>query len=200
MASPIEFYFDFSSPYSYLASETIEPLAARYGRRVEYKPVLLGAAFKVTGLRPLAEVPLKGEYCLRDFARSARFSGVPFTMPQPFPIGAVGAARIVLWLSESDRERADAFVHAAFRAYFAHGRNILEPAVLGELLHQIGVDSGQALQAIQQPALKERLKEQVDSAVARGVFGAPFIFVDGEPFWGQDRLPQIERWLATGPF
>jgi len=200
MASPIEFYFDFSSPYSYLASEIIEPLAARHGRRVEYKPVLLGATFKVSGLQPLTEVPLKGEYSVRDFARSARFAGVPFVMPRPFPIGTVGAARIYLWLSDTDRERADAFLHAAFRAYFAHGRNISDATVLGDLLRQLGVDSDQALKTIQQPAVKERLKAQVDSALARGVFGAPFMFVDGEPFWGHDRLPQIERWLAAGPF
>ena len=82
MAAPIEFIFDFSSPYSYLASERIEPLAARHGRSVDYQPMLLGAAFKATGMPVLVDVPLKGEYSRRDFARSARFAGVPFTMPR----------------------------------------------------------------------------------------------------------------------
>jgi 2-hydroxychromene-2-carboxylate isomerase len=200
MPSPIEFYFDFSSPYSYLASEQIEPFAARFGRRVEYKPILLGVAFKVSGMRPLPEVPLKGDYCRRDFERSARFAGVPFVLPDPFPISAVGAARAYLWLSEVHSERADAFLHAAFRAYFAQGRNISEPAVLGDVLRQVGSDPAQALAAIQQPYIKDRLKALVDASLARGVFGAPFIVVDGEPFWGHDRLPQIERWLESGPF
>jgi len=86
MSAPIEFYFDFSSPYSYLASEQIEPLGARYGRVVDYRPVLLGATFKVSGLQPLVDVPLKGEYSKRDFDRSARFAAVPFVLPQPFPM------------------------------------------------------------------------------------------------------------------
>ncbi len=200
MAAPIEFYFDFSSPYSYLASEAIEALAARYGREVQYKPMLLGAAFKVSGMRPLPEVPLKGEYSRRDFERSARFAGVPFVLPDPFPIPTVAAARALLWLNETDPKRARAFVHAAFRAYFAKGRDISDAAVLADVLREAGVEPERALAAIQQPDIKDRLKSQVDAALARGVFGAPFVFVDGEPFWGNDRLPQIERWLATGPF
>jgi 2-hydroxychromene-2-carboxylate isomerase len=200
MSAPIEFYFDFSSPYSYLASEQIEPLGARYGRVVDYRPVLLGATFKVSGLQPLVDVPLKGEYSKRDFDRSARFAAVPFVLPQPFPIATVGAARAYLWLKDSNPQRATAFLHAAFRAYFVRGRNLSENPVLMDVLRQVGVDPEPALQAIQQPAIKEQLRAQVDVAVARGVFGAPFLFVDGEPFWGHDRLPQIERWLATGPF
>jgi 2-hydroxychromene-2-carboxylate isomerase len=200
MATPIEFYFDFSSPYSYLASETIEPLAARYGREVDYKPVLLGAAFKAAGTRPLTEVPLKGEYSKRDMQRSARFAGVPFVLPEPFPIGAVAASRTVIWLGDTDPGRARSFVHAAFREYFVAGRNIADTAVLAGVLRQMGVDPEPALAAIQHPDIKERLKAQVDAALARGVFGAPFLFVDGEPFWGHDRLAQVEKWLASGPF
>jgi 2-hydroxychromene-2-carboxylate isomerase len=200
MAAPIEFYFDFSSPYSYLASEQIEALAARHGREVRYLPILLGAAFKVSGMRPLSEIPMKGEYSRRDFERSACFAGVPFVFPSPFPIATVAAARAFLWLDETDPARTGAFVHAAFRAYFARGRDISDTAVLAAVLRETGADADAALAAIQQPQIKERLKAQVDAALARGVFGAPFIFVDGEPFWGNDRLPQIERWLASGPF
>jgi len=162
MPTPIEFFFDFSSPYSYLASEQIEPLAARYGRDVEYQPILLGAAFKQMGTKALIEVPMKGEYSQRDFARSARFAGVPFVLPQPFPIATVGAARSYLWLKKVDPPRARAFLHAAFRAYFAHGRNISETAVLAEVLRQVGVEPEQALQAIAQPAIKDELKALVE--------------------------------------
>jgi len=200
MATAIEFYFDFSSPYSYLASETIEPLAARYGRGVEYKPMLLGAAFKVAGTRPLTDVPLKGEYSKRDMERSARFAGVPFVLPEPFPIATVAAARTFIWLGDTDPERARAFLHAAFREYFVAGRNISDPSVLADVLRRVDTDPQQAMAAIQQSHIKERLKGQVDTALARGVFGAPFLFVDGEPFWGHDRFAQVEKWLATGPF
>jgi 2-hydroxychromene-2-carboxylate isomerase len=200
MSAPIEFYFDFSSPYSYLASEKIEAVAARHGRTVDYRPVLLGAAFKASGLPVLVDVPLKGDYSRHDFARSARFAGVPFALPDPFPIATVGAARAFLWLKDQRRPQALPFLHAAFRAYFVHGRNIADNAVLADVLRQAGVDPDEAFAAIAQPAVKERLKSLVDESLARGVFGAPFIFVDGEPFWGNDRLPQVERWLASGPF
>jgi 2-hydroxychromene-2-carboxylate isomerase len=200
MANPIEFYFDFSSPYSYLASEIIEPLATRYAREVDYKPMLLGAAFKVAGTRPLTEVPLKGEYSKRDMERSARLAGIAFALPEPFPIGAVAASRAYVWLSDTDPLRARAFLHATFREYFVAGRNIAESSVVTGVLRQVGADPEPVLAAIQQAEIKERLKALVDAALARGVFGAPFLFVDGEPFWGHDRLAQVERWLATGPF
>ena len=200
MATPIEFYFDFSSPYSYLASEKIEAIAARHGRGVDFRPVLLGAAFKAMGTQVLVEVPLKGDYSRHDFERSARFAQVPFRLPDPFPIATFGAARAFLWLKEVDAPRSLAFMHAAFRAYFVDGRNLSETPVLAGVLRQAGADPEQALAAAGQPAIKERLKALVDDSLARGVFGAPFIFVDGEPFWGNDRLPQVERWLAGGPF
>jgi len=200
MPSPIEFYFDFSSPYSYLASEQIEALAARHGRTVDYKPTLLGAVFRVSGQRPLTEIPVKGEYSRHDFARSARFAGVAFRMPEPFPIATVQAARALLVLQQERPELGPQFVHAAFRAYFVDGKNIAEPEVLRQVLRQCGADADAVLQAAAQPQIKERLKAAVDKSMARGVFGAPFIFVDGEPFWGNDRLAQIERWLASGPF
>jgi 2-hydroxychromene-2-carboxylate isomerase len=198
--SPIEFYFDFSSPYSYLASEQIEPLAAKYGRKVAYKPMLLGVAFKTSGMAPLTEIPLKGDYARRDFARSARFVGVPFNMPNPFPVATVTAARALLWLQQAHASRATDFVHALLRAYFVQGRNVGDAPVVAQVADELGLDTGAMALAVQDPAIKDQLKRTVDEAIARGVFGAPFIFVDGEPFWGNDRLPQVERWLAHGPF
>jgi 2-hydroxychromene-2-carboxylate isomerase len=198
--SPIEFYFDFSSPYSYLASEQIERLAAKYNRKVAYKPMLLGAAFKTSGMAPLVDIPLKGDYSRRDFARSARFIGAPFSMPNPFPVATVTAARALLWVQKVHPERANEFVHALLRAYFVQGRNIGDAPVVGQVADELGFDTAAMALAVQDPAIKDQLKRTVDEAIARGVFGAPFMFVDGEPFWGNDRLPQMERWLATGPF
>ena len=201
MPSPIEFWFDFSSPYSYLASEQIEEIAARHGRTVAFKPTLLGVIFKTTGGVPLTElVPPKSRYFVLDFERSARFAGVPFRQPSVFPIPTVNAARSLLWLQQHDAAMALRFLHAAFRAYFAHDRNIGEPGVLGALAAEIGADPVALARGAQEPATKDRLKALVDESIARGVFGAPTIFVDGEMFWGHDRLPQVERWLATGPF
>ncbi len=200
MPAPIDFYFDFSSPYSYLAAEQIEDLATRHGRSVDYRVTLLGAAFRVSGQRPLTEIPLKGDYARRDFARSARFAGIPFRLPDPFPVSTVQAARAFLVVQDVAPEAAGAFARAVFRAYFAQGRDITDGAVLRRLLEDNRIDGGHVLAAIAQPAVKDRLKAAVEQAIARGVFGAPFFFVDGEPFWGSDRLAQIEHWLASGPF
>lgn len=198
---PIEFYFDFSSPYAYIASEQIEPLAAKYGRTVAFKPILLGAIFKVTGAVPLTELhPAKANYAKHDFERSARFAGVKFKYPTRFPIATVAAARAVLWLQSQGSAKAPLLVHKVFRAYFAEDRNIDEPAVLAQIAEELGIDQAALAAGVQQPAIKDQLKALVDEAIARGVFGAPAIFVDGEMFWGNDRLPQIERWLAYGPF
>lgn len=201
MAAPIEFWFDFSSPYSYLASEKIEELAARHGRGVAYRPTLLGVIFRTTGGVPLTElVPPKASYFAHDFARSARFAGVPYRQPSVFPIATVNAARAFLWLQEQDEALAARFLHAAFRAYFSQDRSLAEPEVLNALAIEVGADPVAMARGMQEPAIKERLKALVDESIARGVFGAPTIFVDGEMFWGHDRLPQVERWLATGPF
>jgi len=200
MPAPIDFYFDFSSPYSYLASEQIEALAARYGRQVRFMPTLLGAAFRVSGQRPLLEIPLKGEYSRRDIARSARFANLPWQMPQNFPIATVQAARACLVLQAERPELANAFIHGAFRAYFVQGKDLSQTPVVREVLQSIGADADAVLEATAQADVKERLKAAVEESIARGVFGAPFIVVDDEPFWGSDRLPQVERWLAGGPF
>lgn len=200
MPAPLEFYFDFSSPYSYLLSEQIEAVATRHGRSVLYKPTLLGAIFKISGMAPLTEIPLKGDYARRDFARSARFHGVAFNMPAQFPISTVSAARALLWLQASGSAKSVSFVHKTLRAYFVEGRNISEPEVLRAIATELGIDAGAMAAGIQEQGIKDRLKALVDESIARGVCGAPFVFVDGEPFWGHDRLPQIERWLQYGPF
>jgi 2-hydroxychromene-2-carboxylate isomerase len=200
MAAPIEFYFDFASPYSYISLPAFEALAAKYHRSIVYRPMLLGAAFKVSGQHILTEIPLKGEYSKHDFQRSARFHGVEFKLPGTFPISTVNTARALLWLQSTGSAKAAAFVQRAFRAYFVEDRNINDPEVIGEIARELGIDAKAMLAALQDPAIKDRLKAQVDQAIARGIFGAPFFFVDGEPFWGHDRLPQMERWLATGPF
>ncbi len=199
MAKPIEFHFDFSSPYSYIASEQIDQLAARHGRTVAYKPLLLGAIFKVTGGMPLTELcEPKARYAVRDFSRSARYAGVPFRRPTRFPIASIAAARAVLWLQQHRPELATPFIHAVYRAFFVDDRDISDAAVVGEIAQGLGIDSTQLTAGVQQPEIKERLKTQVDQAIAAGIFGAPTIIVDGELFWGNDRLPQIERWLAEG--
>ncbi len=200
MAEPIEFYFDFSSPYSYIASEVIDDLAAKYGRKVKWRPMLLGVVFQKTGQPLLVNVPLKGEYSLRDFARSARYHGVPFKFPAKFPLSTVSAARAYYWLHGQDCAKARQFARAAFRAYWVDGRDISDLAVLQEIAAGLGVDPAALAAGVATPEIKERLRAETEAALAKGMCGAPWFVVDGEPFWGADRLPQIEKWLQTGGF
>jgi 2-hydroxychromene-2-carboxylate isomerase len=200
MPAPIDFFFDFSSPYAYLASEQIEAIATKFKRSVAYKPVLLGVIFKAIGTQPLIEYPKKGDYSRHDFERSARYAKVPFKMPPKFPVNTVNAARALLWLQASGSAKAVSFVHRTFRAYFAEERDISDAAVLADIAEDLGVDKNAMLAAAQDPAIKDKLRLACEEALARGVFGAPYIVVDGEPFWGNDRLPQIALWLERGPF
>jgi 2-hydroxychromene-2-carboxylate isomerase len=197
---PIDFYFDFSSPYGYLGAEKIDDIAARHGRIVEWHPILLGVVFRATGGAPLTEIPIKGDYSKHDFARSARFLRVPFKFPSRFPLATHNAARAFLWLTDRDKTLAKNFARAVYRAYFAEDTDIANTDNLLGIAGSMGVERPSLQQAMADPAVKERLRAENDAALARGVFGSPFFFVDGEPFWGSDRLPQIERWLETGGF
>ena len=200
-SSPIAFYFDFSSPYSYIASEWIEALAARHGRTVAWHAMLLGASFQVTDIRTPVSYPLKREYTLRDFERSARFAGVPLKVPEIFPIATQNAARVFWWLHDTDgADRAVAWARHALRALFARGVDLSDAAALRALCAEFGLAAAQAEAAWNDPQRKARLKAVNDAAIAVGVFGAPFFVIDGEPFWGNDRRPQIERWFEQGPF
>lgn len=196
----IDFYFDFSSPYSYIASEWIAALAARHGRTVNWKAVLLGATFQAAELKSPVSHPIKREYSLRDFERSARFEGVPLSMPTPFPIPTQNAARVFWWLHDQDPGRAVGWAHQGLRAYFARGVNLSDVVALRALAAESGLEPDAAEAVWNDPIWKQRLKAENEAAIAAGVFGAPFFVVDGEPFWGNDRRPQIERWLEKGPF
>ena len=200
MAEPIEFWFDFSSPYSYLASERIDELAAKYGRKVKWRAVMIAAAFKVSGLPFLLTVPLKGEYSKRDIERSARFLGLPYAFPSRFPVATLAAARGYYWLHGQDCGKAREFAHAVFRAYWVDDRDIGELPVVLEIADQLGIDRDAFTAAIATPEIKDRLRQETDAAISGGMFGVPYFMVDGEPFWGADRLPQIDKWLATGGF
>ena len=197
MKPPIDFYFDFSSPYSYIASEWVEAVAARHGRSVQWHAILLGATFQAAELKSPVSYPLKREYSIRDFARSARFAGLPYVMPAKFPIPTQNAARIFWWLHDSQSpERAAAWAHAGLRALFTRGVDLSDAAALRMQVAESGIDAAAAEAAWSDPLWKDRLKRENDAAIAAGIFGAPFFFVDGEPFWGNDRRGQIEQWLA----
>lgn len=200
LKAPIDFCFDYSSPYSYIANEWIDALAARHGRTVRRRAILLGVTFQAAELRSPVGYPLKREYSMRDFARSARFERVPYVQPQPFPIATHLAARVFWWLQEREGEEAAArWTRAAFRAYFTRGVPLDEAAALKALAVEAGLDGNAAEAAWNDPVWKSRLRQANEDALQQGVFGAPWFIIDGEPFWGNDRKAQLERWLSEGP-
>jgi 2-hydroxychromene-2-carboxylate isomerase len=198
VSTPIDFFFEFSSPYGYIASELVEGVEQRIGRAVTWRPILLGPMFKATGQAPLTEIPLKGDYAKRDFLRSAAFHQVPYRHPSKFPIGTVAAARAFYWVSDRDPMQARQLAKGLYRAFFSQDRDISAPATVVEIAAAHGIDGAQLAAALEDPALKDRTKREVESALQAGVFGSPFFIVDGEPFWGCDRLPMLEEWVKRG--
>jgi len=143
MANPIDFYFDFSSPYGYFASTQIDELAAKHGRTVTWRPILLGAMFKITGGQPLPTIPLKGSYAAHDLARTARLFKIPFRMPSKFPISGTAPSRAFYWVGDKDPQLARKLAQALFHAYFAEDRDISNPEVTGNVAAKLGVDKGE---------------------------------------------------------
>ena len=196
--SPIDFYFDFSSPYGYLAAEMIEELGQRCGRQVNWHPILLGVVFKATGGQPLTMAPMKGPYSERDMRRSAAFYGVPFAMPTVFPIATQNPARAALWMQQKHPAHGKKFALELYRAFFRGNRDISQTEVIGDIAAGLGYSAVEVIAATQDEAIKAALKANVEAAMAKGVFGAPFYIVDGEQFWGADRMPMMEQWLTKG--
>lgn len=196
--APVDFYFEFSSPYGYIAAELAEGFERRIGRPVRWRPILLGPVFKVTGGSPLTEIPVKGDYSRRDFSRSARMHKIAYNHPARFPIGTVAAMRAFYWASDRDPQQARALAKALYRAYFVNGIDIGAPAAVLDVAGSVGIDKAALAAALEDPSLKERAKLEVEGAIAAGVFGSPFFIVDGEGFWGSDRMPMVEEWIRTG--
>jgi 2-hydroxychromene-2-carboxylate isomerase len=199
MATPLDFYFDFSSPYGYFAATRIEALAAKHGRRVIWHPILLGAIFKTTGAAPLPMVPLKGDYAYRDFERSARFHDIPYARPASFPIATQLPARAMTWIARDFGDyRAVLFAKAVYASYFVDGIDISRPEGIASACGKIGIRHDAVLEGANSQEIKDMLKAEVDAAVERGVFGSPFVIADDEPFWGFDRFEQLEAFLKHG--
>lgn len=197
MATNFDFYFDFSSPYGYLASTQIEALAAEFDRQVNWHPILLGPMFKAMGSAPLVDIPLKGVYALHDFKRSATLYDIPYVQPQEFPISTVAAARALTYVQQAAPEKTASFAKKIFQAYFAEQQNISNAAAVLALAAETGLDTTVLADGMGRDSTKERLKLGVAQAMERGVFGSPFVFVDNEPFWGFDRFDHIRKWLRA---
>ncbi|HEY9280435.1 MAG TPA: 2-hydroxychromene-2-carboxylate isomerase [Eoetvoesiella sp.] len=197
MQSPIAFYFDFFSPYGYFASTQIEALAARHGRSVDWRPMLLGVTvMQIMGMKPLMETPLKSDYIRHDKVRMAQLLGVPFADHGLSGVQSVNALRAFLWLKAQDPVQAVAFAHAMYRRLWVEGLDITPAEVSAHEVAVLGGDADALLVAINSAELKQALRAEVQASIDLGVFGAPYFIVDGEPFWGVDRLWMLEHWLT----
>lgn len=195
---PIEFYFDFSSPYAFLTSTWIDELAKKHDRFVKWTPIMLGVVFKTTGMKPLFHQPLRGDYGMRDFKRTGRLLGLQAIVPKEFPYVSLMVSRAFYWLEKHDSERAVPFAKAVFRRYFLAGIAPTADVDLCALANEVGADVQALTAGVVDLEVKERLKMETQNASDKGVFGAPFVIVDAEPFWGNDRKDQIDAWLESG--
>jgi 2-hydroxychromene-2-carboxylate isomerase len=192
--TPIRFYFDFVSTYSYIAIHKIDDLAARYGRTVDWRLVSLGHLFQAQGITSPPDIPAKFAYNAVDFPRSCAFAGLPCKMPDPFP-PAVKLARSVFWyLKARDEAGARAYARAVSTALFGRGESVVSAEDIARAFPQLSAAAITA--AATDAAAKSALMSALDAAKADGMIGAPFMVLDGEPFWGSDRLDQLERRLA----
>ena len=200
MPTPITFYFDFISPYGYFASLQVEQLAARHGRTVDWRPMLLGVAvMKVMGLKPLLDTPLKGDYIRRDVLRTARRLGVTLGRDLNAPVGnPLPSARALCWVKQHHPQHQAALVHALYHAFWAEGRDLSTPELVAGIALPPGLVPSEVAAGAASEEASTALRNAVSASIEAGVFGSPTIVVDGEPFWGADRLAEAEEWLATG--
>ncbi len=195
MSKTIEFYFDVGSPASYLAWTQIAALAERQSAQLIYKPMLLGGVFKATGNSSPAAVPAKGSYTRQDFQRFAKRYGVEFNHNPFFPINTMQLMRgATAYLGT---EQFVPLVDAIFRAMWVDQLDMGNPEIVAATLSQSGFAPEQVVQRMNDPAVKELLRSHTEEAIERGVFGAPTFFVDGQMFFGQDRLDFVEEALTA---
>ncbi|MGP5440142.1 2-hydroxychromene-2-carboxylate isomerase [Psychrobacter faecalis] len=190
MSKKVEFFFDVGSPASYLAWTQLESIAQRTNAKIIWRPMLLGAVFQATGNASPASVPAKGPYMLKDLQRFSNIYGVPFNFNPFFPLNTMHLMRgATAYLEEPEFQT---YLAAIFNALWSEQLNMESPEVVAEVLTKAGIDVTDFMARISETEVKERLKDTTEEAVARGVFGAPSFFVNGEMFFGQDRLSFVE--------
>lgn len=192
----VDFYFDYVSPFSYLASTQLMQLE-RWGAEVVLKPVFLGGIVKTLGLTPPIQQPGHGRagYMLRDLERWASLYGIPFAFNDAFPVNSLLALRATPWLQAQGRLRS--FMHLCFDATWGEGKDIGQVSVMRELAERAGCDPDAFMQAANAPENKQWLKEVTEQALTRGIFGVPTFFVGDEMFFGNDRLLFVNQALAA---
>lgn len=193
----IDFWFDFPSYYSYIAAERIDAIAARHGRSVRWRVMSLPHLFKTLAYPLPMTQKAKWDYALRDWQRSCVRLGLTHAVPQAIPLDAKLARLVFASLAQEDAARAARFGRAAIAAYWGRGLDISHIDVLGAVAAASGLAAGEIERRATDPGARAYMVEETGAAIAAGVFGAPFFIVDGEPFWGADRLDQLDSFLES---
>jgi 2-hydroxychromene-2-carboxylate isomerase len=195
----IEFFFDCSSPWTYLAFHNIQPLAEEFGEKITWRPILVGGIFNSINPSVYASrehpVPAKVAYQKKDVADWARSAGLTIKMrPTVFPVNSVKAMRGCILLDKEGK--LVQFARAVFDIYWGEDKDISQDAVLMEVCQRVGVDTAKFFAGIGDQAIKDQLKANTDEVMARGGFGSPTIFIDRtDMYFGNDRLPLVREAL-----
>ncbi|WP_415757326.1 2-hydroxychromene-2-carboxylate isomerase [Pseudomonas sp. LT1P18] len=196
MSKTVEFYFDLGSPATYLAYTQLPKICEQTDSQLIYIPILLGGVFKATGNASPATIPAKGRYMFQDLDRYAKRYGVPLKFNPHFPINTLMLMRAVTGMQLRHPGRFQAFIDCLFHALWVEGRSLDDLATVASVLTQNGFDPNEVLALTADEEVKATLKDNTETAVLRGVFGAPSMFVDNQLFFGQDRLDFVLEALS----
>ncbi len=196
MSKAVELFFDVGSPTSYLAWTQLPALCAKAGAALVYRPTLLGGVFQATGNASPATIAAKGRYMNDDMARFAARYGVPLIVNPYFPINTLTLMRGAVGVQLRMPARFDDYLRAVFKAMWVTGLDLNDPLVAGRVLHDAGFDSAEVMALTADAEVKAVLRATTEEAVARGVFGAPTMFVGDTMFFGQDRLDFVRAALS----
>lgn len=201
-AAPIDFYFDFLSPYGYFACTRIDELAARYGRSVRWRAFYMRGIMqdRLGQTRPFLDVPIKGDYYRHDVPRMARWFGLPLNSGGLGNFISANACRAFWLIDDRDPALARRFAREIFEWHHVRATPPNTPGQVAQAAANVGLDASvlDLTVQVQQAGAKQRLRRETDAAAAAGVWGTPTFVVDGEVFWGADRLYLVEDWLRRG--
>jgi 2-hydroxychromene-2-carboxylate isomerase len=193
MTQRVEYFYDYVSPFTYMADSRLAAIAERTGTEFVYRPMVLGGVFKATGNGPPAAVPAKGKYMLADIARWAKRYGLPLQFNPHFPVNTIHALRGALVAQEEGV--FPRYHEAIFRAVWENQQNAGDKDVLRDVVKGAGIDGDLIVERTGEQAVKDRLRAHTDEAVERGAFGSPTFFLGEEMFFGNDRLDFLEERL-----
>ena len=186
MTKSIEFYFDFSSPYSYIGYKEINHLQKKNSFKIKYMPVFLGGLHSSAGVTPAAFISIKSKYMIRDTKLVSEKKNIKFIFNSYFPVKTINFMRGVIVAEEENFGKV--YIEKIFNAIWKDGLNMNDQIVIEKVLKNIDLNPKSFLSKVSDQKIKEKLKKLTDDALKKGVFGAPTFMVNNKIFWGQDRL------------